>query len=147
MKIILLKDVPKVGRRYDIKDVAEGFAINMLIPRGLAQVATPQAVKKIEEMRSNDLTLKNMEESLLLKSLESINNLTLTLRGKANDKGHLFAGIDREVLAKEILKSTRMNILPEFIKLEKPIKEIGEHKVLVEVMGKKAEFAVNIEGI
>ena len=145
MKVILIKDVPKVGQRYDIKDVAEGFALNMLIPRGLAEVATPNAVKKVKEMRRNDLTQKKMEEELLVKSLENLKNLTVTLKEKANDKGHLFAGITKEMLAGEILKISRLNINPEFIKLVKPIKEVGEHKVLVEVMGRNVEFTVKIE--
>ena len=145
MKIILLKDVPKVGQRYDIKNVAEGFALNMLIPRGLAEVATPNAIKKVEEMRRNDLTQKKIEEELLVKSLENLKNLTVTLKEKANDKGHLFAGITKEMLAGEILKISRLNINPEFIKLVKPIKEVGEHKVLVEVMGRSVEFTVKIE--
>ncbi len=145
MKIILLKDVPKVGRKYDVKDVAEGYALNMLIPRGLAQIATAQAVKKIEEAKANDLTQKKMEESLLLKSLEQVKSLKVTVKEKANDKGHLFAGITKEMLASEIFKNSRLNINPEFIQLSKPIKEVGEHKVAVEVMSKKAEFTIVVE--
>mgnify|MGYP001600522421 FL=1 len=87
MKIILLKDVPKVGRRYDVKDVADGYALNLLIPKGLAKIATPDAVKKIEETKKNDLTQKKIQEELLLKSLESIKNITLVIKGKANGQG------------------------------------------------------------
>jgi large subunit ribosomal protein L9 len=145
MKIILLKDVQKVGKKYDIKDVADGHALNMLIPRGLAMSATPQAVKKVETMKQNDTTDKKIQEDLLAKNLEVIKTLTITLKEKANDKGHLFAGITKEMLATEILKVTRLNIDPAFIKLEKPIKEIGEHKVGIEAMGKKAEFTVVVE--
>lgn len=145
MKIILLKDVSKVGRKYDIKNVADGYALNMLIPRGLAKVATPDAVKKVELAKANDLTQKNIQEELLVKNLEIIKNLTLNVKEKANDNGHLFAGVTKEMLAKEILKSTRLNIAPEYIKLDKPIKETGEHKLTVEALGKRAEFTVNIQ--
>lgn len=147
MKIILLKDVPKVGRKYDIKDVAEGYALNMLLPRGFAQIASPQAVAKIEQLKANDLTAKKMEEELLLKSLEALKNVTINIKGKANDKGHLFAGITKEMLATEIEKASRIKIDPEFIQLSKPVKEVGEHKVGIVVGNKKGEFTLVIEKI
>lgn len=147
MKIILLKEVVKVGKKYDIKNVADGFALNMLIPRGLAMAATEQAVKKIELMKKADLEDKKIQHELLLKNLEAIKNLKLNIKEKTNDKGHLFAGISKEVLADEIFKFLKLSIDPEIIKLNKPIKEIGEHKVILEAEGKIAEFMVNIESV
>ena len=145
MKIILLKDVPKVGRKYDIKNVAEGHALNMLIPRGLAITATEQAIKRIEIVKSTDVSEKKIQGELLAKSLETIKKLKLNLKEKANDKGHLFAGVTKERLAEEILKESRINIDPESIKLEKPLKEIGEHKVTIQALDSSAEFTVVIE--
>ncbi len=145
MKIILLKDIPKVGKKYDIKDVAEGYALNMLIPKGLASVATAQAVKKVDMEKSREMAEKKIQGDLLVKSLETIKKLTLTLTEKANEKGHLFAGVTKEILAEHIKKQARLNIDPENIILVKPLKEVGEHKVTVEAMGKKAEFTVVIE--
>ena len=145
MKVILLKDVAKIGRKYDVKDVADGHALNFLIPRGLVEIAIPQAVKKIELLKANDATEKKIQGELFLKNLEVIENLTLTLKEKANEKGHLFAGVTKEMLALEIFKAIRLNIDPESIKLDKPIKEIGKHKVVIEALNKKAEFSVIIE--
>ncbi len=145
MKVILLKDVAKIGRKYDIKNVADGYALNMLIPRGLATAATDSAVKKVEILKANDTTDKKIQAELLLKNLEVIKNLTLNLKEKANEKGHLFAGVTREMLAAEIAKATRLLIDPESIALPKPIKETGTFKVGVSAMGKSAEFTVIVE--
>ena len=145
MRIILLKDVPKIGKKYDIKDVADGYALNMLIPRGMAQIATAQAVKNIESLKAKDLVEKKIQGELLAKNLETIKTLTLNLKEKTNDKGHLFAGITKERLSEEILKAARLNIEPGSIILDKPIKETGEYKVSVEAMGKKAELTVIVE--
>lgn len=147
MKIILLKDVAKVGRKYDVKDVADGFALNMLIPRGLAKVATKEAVLQIEKVKANDLTNKKIQEELLLKNLEIIKNLKIELKEKANEKGHLFAGVTREKILDEVVKATKLNLDLDFIKLDKPLKEVGEHKITLEAMGKKAEFVVNISSV
>ena len=145
MKIILLQDIPKVGKKYDIKNVADGYALNMLIPRGLAQTATSQNVRNVTVLKSKDDAEKKIQGELLAKSLEQIKDLRLNLKEKANDKGHLFAGVTKEMLVAEIFKMSRLNLDIESIKLAKPIKEIGEHKVTVEAMDKKAEFLVNIE--
>ncbi len=146
MKIILLKDVPKVGRRYEVKDVADGYALNLLLPRGLAEKATTDKIAKLEAQKSSDLANKKIQEELLLKSLEEIKKVTLRFKEKANDKGHLFAGVTREAILEALKKETKFNIDADAIKLDKPIKEVGDHKVTIEVLNKKAEFEVSIEG-
>lgn len=147
MKVILLKDVPKVGKKYDIKNVAEGYALNLLIPKGLAQIATAQTEKNIEVMKQKDMVEKKVQGELLLKNLEVIKTLVLNIKEKANDKGHLFAGITKERLIEEIIKTARLNLDVDSIKLDKPIKEVGEHEVIVEVLGKSAKFKVIVESL
>lgn len=147
MKVILLKDVAKIGKKYDIKDVSDGYAQNMLLPRGLAKLATKDAIAKVEQLKANDLTAKKIQEELLIKNLEIIKNLKLELKEKTNEKGHLFAGITKEILHSELVKKTRLSIELNSIKLDKPIKEVGEHKVLVEVLGKKTEFTVVVSSL
>jgi large subunit ribosomal protein L9 len=145
MKVLLLKDIQKVGKKYDIKNVADGFALNLLIPKGLVRIATLQVEKDIEAMKAKDMVESKIQGELLVKNLEAIKTLVINIKEKANEKGHLFAGVTKEKLVEEIIKSARLNIDPESIKLEKPIKEIGEHKVPIEVMDKKAEFTVIVE--
>ena len=145
MKIILLKDVPKVEKKYDTKNVADEYALNLLIPKGLGQPATPEMIRKVEKTKSKDLADKQIQNELLLKNLEVIKSTKLSFKEKANDKGHLFAGVTKEAIAKELAKVTKFNLDPESVKLDKPLKEVGEHKVLIEVLNKKAEFTVDIE--
>lgn len=147
MKVILLKDVPKVGQRYEIKDVADGYALNALLPKGLAQKATPDIIKKMEELKARDLAQKKIQEELLLKSLEEVKKVRLLFKEKANEKGHLFAGVTKEMIVDELRKKTKFNIDTHSIKIDKPIKETGDHKIYIEILGKKAEFEVSIEAI
>ncbi|MEA2715025.1 MAG: large subunit ribosomal protein [Candidatus Parcubacteria bacterium] len=145
MKIILLKDVPKLGRRYDIKDVASGHALNLLIPQGLAVSATPAAVARSAAEKARTEGERKVHEDLLAKNIDDLKDLTLTIIGKANEKGHLFAGLHREEIVAELTKQTRLELDPSFIKLEHPIKEIGEYMIEAAGKGKSATFKLIIK--
>ncbi|MEK7646536.1 MAG: 50S ribosomal protein L9 [Patescibacteria group bacterium] len=145
MKVILLKDVPKLGRRFDIKEVSSGHALNFLIPRGLVAAGTPDALKKYEIEKHKMSAEKKIHEDLLLKNLKEIEQVTLRVSGKANDKGHLFAGLHREEIAAELASQSRVQVDPSFIMLDHPIKEVGEHKITVSGGGKTAVFTLIVE--
>ncbi len=145
MKIILLKDVPKVGRKYDTKDVSEGYAANLLIPRGLAIAATPSTVKAINLEKAKLEGEKKIHEELLIKTLADLDGKTITMVGKVNEKGHLFAGIHKPELLKAITEQTRLELNDEHIILEKPVKEAGEHIVELKGAGKTAKITLSIK--
>jgi large subunit ribosomal protein L9 len=145
MKIILTKDVADVGRRYETKNIADGYALNFLIPKGLAVIATPEAVKKIDAIRGREEGEKRVHEELLLKNLTELDGATVTITEKATPKGSLFAGVHKAEIIPEIQKQTRLQISPEFIVLEKPIKEVGEHLIEVKVKNKSVKFKLVIK--
>lgn len=145
MKIILLKDISKLGRKYDIKTVSDGHAINMLIPQGSAIAATPDALKRIEAEKAKMEGERKVQEELLVKNLEGLKDITLTIKEKLNDKGHLFAGLHREEVAKEIEKQTRLQIDPSYIQLEHPIKTGGEHVIEVKTGNRSVKFKLVVE--
>jgi large subunit ribosomal protein L9 len=147
MKIILIKDVRKVGKKYDVKDVADGFALNSLIPNKEAIPATPENVKRVETMKKKESDFKRVDEEILRKNLAAIRETILEISGKTNDIGHLFAGIHKEQLAVELKKQAHIDILPEYILLEKNLKEVGEHEVEVEAQGVKVKFKVVVKGL
>jgi large subunit ribosomal protein L9 len=145
MKIILLSDVPKLGKKHDVKDVSNGHALNLLLPQGLAIAATPQAIKRASAEKARMEGERKVHEELLADNLKSLDGVTLTISGKANDKGHLFAGLHREAITKELLTQARVQVDPSFIQLEQPLKTVGEHEVEVKAGGKSAKFKVVIQ--
>jgi large subunit ribosomal protein L9 len=142
MKVILLKDVSKLGRKYDVKTVSDGHALNLLIPQGVAVAATADALKRLEVEKAKMEGKKKIHEDLLVKNLKDLDGKTLTISGKANDKGHLFAGLHRDEIAAELTKQTQLQIDPSFLQIEHPIKEVGEHTIDVKVGGKAAQFTL-----
>ncbi len=157
MKVILLKDVAKLGRQYEIKEVSSGHAINLLIPQGLALSATPDAVKRLEVKKKQADAERKIHEDLLVMNIKGLDGKTITIAGKANEKGHLFAGLHREAIAAELQKQTELQIDPSFIQIDHPLKEVGEHIVEVKApasteisgmsKGKSVKFTVVIEAL
>jgi large subunit ribosomal protein L9 len=142
MKVVLLKDVSGVGEKDDVKNVSDGYAFNFLIPRKLATAGTPAAIARAERIKSERAKEKEIQENLLFKNLSSMEGVKIEMSGKASENGHLFAGIHREAIVEALKKQAGIDILPEFLQLDKPIKEVGEHNILVNVRGKMGGFTV-----
>lgn len=144
MKVILLKDVPNVGHKYDVKDVSDGYAHNFLLARKLAEVATPGAIKNIELRRKQQIQQEEMDQKLLEGTLDNLKGAKITIKEKANEKGHLFSQVHKDEIAKALKEQKNIDLKPEMVDLNKSIKEIGEHKIVVKVNKKSAEFILEI---
>lgn len=147
MKVIFLKDVPRVGKKYDIKDVNDGYAMNFLLPRKFAIIATPKAIAELEMRKAEIAVGREVQEGLLIKNLEEIRDKVIIIKGKANEKGSLFSAIHKKEIIEELSKQHKAEISEEFIILEKPIKEIGEFEIPIEIKSKKSSFKLIVEKI
>ena len=144
MKVILQKDVSGLGKMFDLKNVADGYATNFLFPKGLAVLASAEEQKRIGKIKATKEAEVKIQENLLLKILEELKSKTVTIKAKANEKGHLFSGIHARELAAALMKETRLSVPTEAINLKNPIKEVGSHNVEISVGDKKSSFTVEI---
>jgi len=144
MKVIFLKDVPKVARKYDVKDVADGFALNNLIPRKIAVAATPAAVARIEAQRAADkgARAKIEEKVAMLKNLTAAEPLVITVR--ANAQGHLFESVSAAQIVGAIQETHGIELRAQEIELAHPLKEVGVHTVGVKVGNVRGECTLTI---
>lgn len=147
MKVIFLKDVVKVGKRNDVKEVNDGYAINFLFPNKLAERATDKAIKDLE-LKKKELTVqREIQEELLVKNLEEIKGKVITIEAKANEKGSLFSSIHKKEILEAMQKEHRATINEEFLILEKPIKEVGEFEIPINIKGKKSSFQLIVKAV
>lgn len=144
MKVILLKDIPKVGKKNQIVEVNQGHAINFLIPRKMARPASSGDVKSIEN--KNAALKKNQEEKEKQgrDTLKAINGELVTIYEKANEKGHLFSKVPLEDVFKAIVDQTGIQIEKTWIKNFDQIKSVGEFKISLEAFGEKSTILLNI---
>jgi len=147
MKVILLKDVAKIGHKYQIITVSDGYAGNFLFPKHLAEQATASALLRVEKMMAEDKVHKAVREDLLIKNLKSIDGVTIEISEKANEKGHLFAGVHKDLIIPALKAQAHIDMDADHIVLEKPIKEVGEHKITIKVQDKTAVLNVVVKAL
>ena len=144
MKIILLQDVAKIGKKFEIKEIADGFALNFLLPKKLAKLATAQVIKEIEAEKKKFEETRKIAEEKLWQGIQKIKDAPLEIKVKATETGKLFAGIDALEIAEAIKTQTEVDVDAESLKLEKPIKEVGEYKIKIEIGEKKIDLDLKI---
>ena len=145
MKVILKENIKGIGRKYEVKEVAEGYAQNFLLPKKLAEYASVEAVKKAQILQATNLAEIEIREKLTEKQVEMLKGVKIVLQKKTNEKGHLFEKIHLLEIAQALKEQAKIEINPEYLILENPIKEIGEHKILVQVGKNKGEFILMVE--
>ncbi len=145
MKVILLKSVPKIGKKYDVLNVSSGFAMNSLFPSGFAEMATEKGLARIKALKATEEAEIKIREDLLLKNLGDMASASIVIEGKANEKGHLFAGLHKAEIIHALKSQAHIDVTEEYIVLDKAIKEVGEHKIEVKVQDKTAEFTLVVK--
>jgi large subunit ribosomal protein L9 len=144
MKVILLRDVKGVGKKYEEKNVGDGYAANFLLPKKLAIPATGAAAGQIKNIKESDAKHKEAEMAKLEVEVHKLAGTTINIKEKANEKNHLFAAITAQKLS-ELLRERGMDVPADCIILESPIKEIGTREVPIEIKGKRTHFTLIIE--
>jgi len=147
MKVIFLKDVPRVGKKNDVKELGDGYVMNFLLPRRLAVIATPKALAEFE-LRKKEITIeREVQEDLLIRNLEEIKGKTIVMKVRADEKGHLFSAIHEKAMVEAMKEQHHADISEEFIVLEKPVKVVGEFEIPLKIQDKKSFFKLLVEKI
>jgi len=134
VQVILLKDIKRLGKAGDVKRVANGYARNYLIPRGLAAIATAQAIKQARERLAGENRRTQVEQTSAESLAEIVDKVTLTFGAKAGEKGTLYGSITNADIAARLEKEIGHAFDKRKVLLEQPIKELGTYTVEVKLM-------------
>jgi large subunit ribosomal protein L9 len=130
MKVLLIKDVYKLGRAGDVKKVADGYGRNFLIPQKMAVLATPGAIKTAERIRSKATekrVILNEEMSVVAKALEKVQ---LVFGARAGETGKLYGSITSQEVVDALQKKTGYGIKRQQLDMQ-PLRSLGEHIVRI----------------
>ena len=125
MKVVLRADVDNLGNKGDIVDVADGYARNYLVPRGLALKASPGSQKQADAMRRNREARDSREREAAQALAAQFEGRTITIKARAGAEGKLFGSVTSVDVAEAVLKQTGAEIDRRKINLDEPLKELG----------------------
>jgi large subunit ribosomal protein L9 len=131
LKIILLNNIKGLGQIGDIKEVRDGYGRNFLMPKNLAVLATKENLTRTDELKQKrtELEIKELNDAKFI--AENLNGYVLTIKALTEEGGTFYAGIDSRKISEE-LKKSGINIMPDFLPLSEPIKEVGEYELTFE---------------
>lgn len=145
MIVILTKDVKGTGKAGDVVKVNDGYARNMLIPRGLAKEATDGNVRSLEKQKKIMAEKQAADKQAAQELAEKIGQLTVQIVSKGGDSGRLFGSITSMDIADALAQQHDIKVDKKKIVLDSPIKETGEHQVKVKVYPEvSADLKVNV---
>ena len=135
MQVILKRDVDKIGRRGDIVDVSRGYVRNFLVPRNLAEVATPakmeEAQREMAETAERDRRMAERAGEIA----ETLNKSVITIEARTGEDERIFGSITPANIAQAIERARGLRIDRRRIRLEEPIRSLGTHQIPVQVHG------------
>ena len=146
MEVLLLKDVEQLGEAGEIKRVANGYARNFLIPRGLAVIATPGAVKQVEVQLESEARrqAKELDEAQAL--AQALDGRTVTFQARAGESDRLYGSITNANIADALSEQVEQEVDRRKIEMDEPLKELGTHAVTIRLAaGAEAKVTVIIE--
>ena len=131
MKVVLLQNVAGLGTVGEVKEVAQGYARNFLLPKGLAERATPDLMKRAEDMRRAEERRQLLADAEMAVYAETFEGLEVTIKAKAGAQDRLYGAITNADIAEEVQRITGQDMDKRKIELDEPIHKLGEYDVVL----------------
>ena len=146
MRVILKAEVRGLGRTGEIKDVADGYARNYLLPKGLAIEATGGELRQLAQERQSEKTKKDRAHQDAEELAKRLGEVTLVFKLKAGEQGKTFGSVTAKEVADALKKETKSEIDKTKVVLHEPLRSLGVHKVEVRLLSDvRANVTVAIE--
>lgn len=142
MKVILLKDVANLGRKFDVVVVSDGYALNKLIPKNQALPASEKNINQLTAKRNKLSEIQGVKQEEFKSAIAKLNDQVIQIKTKVNDQGHLFETLKVSQVV-EALNKLAVGLNIDEVSLLESIKEAGKHEITL-VSG-KIEAKLNIE--
>ena len=133
MRVILIRDVDRLGTAGEVKDVADGYGRNYLLPKGLAELASADGLKRADEYRQAEERRHEALNAEMQGLAGILDGLEVSIKAKAGDKGRLYGSVTSADIAEETQRLTGHDIDKRKVELPEPIHQLGEYAVTVKL--------------
>lgn len=137
MKVILIQNIPNLGKFGDIKDVADGYARNYLIPKKLVLPYNEQNLQRVKELTKNIELKQERERRFVSEIKHKLEKVSITVNANVGKDGKLYGSVTKEDIVNAIEEQLGIKIDKHNINLEQPIKEVGVYNVNITIASKK----------
>ncbi|MCL2766761.1 MAG: 50S ribosomal protein L9 [Peptococcaceae bacterium] len=146
MKVILLQDVAGQGKRGQVINVAEGYARNYLIPRGMAGEASHGKLRELEDRKKADAAKERKQEQAARELAERLHHLTVVVKTKSGEAGKLFGSVNNKDVAEGLEEQHKISIDKKKMVIKEPIKQLGSYPVTIKLHSAvQAEIIVEVQ--
>lgn len=130
IQLLLIQSVDHLGKQGDVVSVKRGYAMNYLLPQGLATIATDHHKRMVDKHRARLLAIQNARLAGLRAQADTLGQLSITIEANANDEGHLYGSVGAVDIV-NALKRSDMTITSDQVRLKGPLKELGLYTVCI----------------
>ncbi|HEX2154253.1 MAG TPA: 50S ribosomal protein L9 [Acidimicrobiia bacterium] len=146
MKLILISDVEKVGKKGDVIDVSDGYARNFLLPRNKAIKATDGAIRSADELRRSREEADRQAKEQAERTATQLVGTRVVIAAQAGDEGKLYGSVGLADVIEGIRKFTGVELDRRAIRLDNPIRDIGLHEIQIHLHN-EVEFPITLDVI
>lgn len=145
MIVILMKDVKGTGKAGDVVKVSDGYARNMLLPKGLAKEASDGNIRNLEKQKEIAAAKRAEQKAAAQETAEKLEKITLEIKSKGGESGKLFGSITSKDIAEALEKQEKIKVDKKKIEMSSPIKQAGQSTVTIKLFSEvSAELKVNV---
>ena len=145
MIVILMKDVKGTGKAGDVVKVSDGYARNMLLPKGLAKEASDGNIRNLEKQKEIAAAKRAEQKAAAQETAEKLEKITLEIKTKGGESGKLFGSITSKDIADALEKQEKIKVDKKKIEMSSPIKQAGRSTVTIKLFSEvSAELKVNV---
>lgn len=145
MEVLLLEDIPGIGKKNDLLMVGDGYALNCLLPRRQALIATPTVRKRYAEVIKKRAIERQTEIESKQSVAAAVAGKQISFKRKATKTGKLYAAITEKVIAEALKEQLKIDLEESSISLPDQIKALGQFVASVEVAGRKEDLTVVVD--